>query len=298
MMMETNMLKAKKCKLLTICILLFAVKGVLAEYHMQNFCNDELSFIWETIYQAKLDLSDDNIYDTKSDIYPYDRLGFCEMSLEAWITRYPKFMFYFDYLNLDCDDGHLEFYIGESNTGYANITRVSGLQGNICGTDKPVGVFAVDMQHFRIKYVPKRRQSLTNLFSIIITSYGDGSCPSYGHVCKNSRCIDGDIACNGYDSCGDDSGCDLGTAAIVGIVIGGVAGLAMIISLAVCCFCCMKRSGIKAGTIQNLPTSGANPNVYNQVQVVNQGSPYTYPDVNSTNVVQQSNIRPIYGFNP
>jgi hypothetical protein len=31
MMMETNMLKAKKCKLLTICILLFAVKGVLAE---------------------------------------------------------------------------------------------------------------------------------------------------------------------------------------------------------------------------------------------------------------------------
>jgi hypothetical protein len=49
---------------------------------------------------------------------------------------------------------------------------------------------------------------------------------------------------------------------------------------------------------QNLPTSSANPNVYNQVQVVNQGSPYTYPDVNSTNVVQQSNIRPIYGFNP
>ena len=78
----------------------------------------------------------------------------------------------------------------------------------------------------------------------------ESSCPTYGHVCKNSRCIDDDVACNGYNSCGDDSGCDLGTAAIVGIVIGGIIGLGMIISLVVCCFCCQKRSGHRPGTVQ------------------------------------------------
>ena len=92
---------------------------------MENYCSSELSFIWETIYQAKLELSDNFIYDRKSSYYPYQRLGYCEITLEAWITRYPKFMFYFDDLDLDCDKGHLEFYTG-SYSGTGNNTRVSG----------------------------------------------------------------------------------------------------------------------------------------------------------------------------
>ena len=50
-----------------------------------------------------------------------------------------------------------------------------GLSYKVCGKrSKPEGVFTVDSRHFRIKYVPKRSQYIPKIFSIIITSYGDG----------------------------------------------------------------------------------------------------------------------------
>ena len=82
---------------------------------MEQYCNDEISFLWQTIYQARLLLNDNHLYDKKSNNYPYVRYGYCETTLEAWLTRFPKFMFYFENINLDCDDGHLEFYSDSSS---------------------------------------------------------------------------------------------------------------------------------------------------------------------------------------
>ncbi|XP_053378599.1 uncharacterized protein LOC123527534 [Mercenaria mercenaria] len=234
-----------------IGILLCVFTGKCDGYSMENYCNDEFSFIWKTEYQVRLKLNDNNIYEKKESYYPYNRPRYCETTFEAWITRYPKFMFYFEELDLDCDKGHLEFYIGKSTD-----TRLPGLDRDICGADKPQGVYTVDKRYFRIKYVPKRSQYINDIFSIIITTYGpEDTCPSYAHVCANSRCKDDDLVCNGNNSCGDNSGCDLSTAAIVGIVIGGLVGLALLVSVVVCCICCTRRSGNTPGTVQNTPAT-------------------------------------------
>ena len=50
-----------------------------------------------------------------------------------------------------------------------------GLSYKVCGKRrKPEGVFTVDSRYLRIKYVPKRSQLIHEIFTIIITSYGEG----------------------------------------------------------------------------------------------------------------------------
>ncbi|XP_053379436.1 uncharacterized protein LOC128548493 [Mercenaria mercenaria] len=295
-------------KLLTIGILLFTFVAASEEYDMERYCNQEFSFITKSKDQIKLELADNLIYDSIGD-YTSNRKRYCQTTFEAWYTRYPKFMFYFEDLDLDCDKGHLEFYIGQ-NTGI----RVSGLERDVCGKDKPRGVFTVEERYFRIKYVPKRSQYISDIFSIIITTYEDSSCPSYAYKCANSRCINQDLACNGYDSCGDGSGCFLSTAAIIGIVIGGLAGLALIISVVICCICATRRRrAATQGTVQTtgMPAvaySTHNQQVYSQPMYgINQGSPYNpsqspYPVATATNIAttassQQGYSQPMYGVN-
>lgn len=271
--MDTSYLGYRKPFLWKKTTLLLAVLGLLIRtgacgmYYMENYCEKTFSFIWNSENQIQLELNDDGIYNAS----PY--IHTCESTFEAWYTTYPKLMFYFEHLNLDCDEGHLEFFREESGQ-----RRVSGLESNICG-NKPQEVFAVDSRYFRIKYVPKKRQHISNVFSIIITAYSE-DCPSYAYQCDNSRCIDMDIRCNGYDSCGDGSGCDLETGVIIGIVVGSVAGLAFIVSLIICCICCARKSGKTPGTVQNQVATPAAYTFsvqqgYSQpVYSVNQGSPY------------------------
>ncbi|XP_045162986.2 uncharacterized protein LOC123527533 [Mercenaria mercenaria] len=288
-----------KGKLFIIGILLFALNGSCDGYDMENYCGKEFTFILKDEYQIKLELDDD---------YIYQRRGSCETRFEAWYSTYSKLMFYFEDLDLDCDKGHLEFYTEKSGD-----IRVPGLERDICGYDKPQGVFTVDTRYFRIKYVPKRSQYINDIFSIIITIYGDGYCPSYAHECANSRCIDEDLACNGHDSCGDGSGCDLGTGAVVGIVIGSLTGLALIVSLVVCCICCTRRSGQTPGVVQNTANpavtySGQNQQTFSQPMYgVNQGLPYnpsqspyplsTAPSIPQTASNQPGYSHPVYDVN-
>ena len=82
---------------------------------MEGFCYSELSFILESIYQAKLKLTDNNLIDKADSSYPYKTLGYCEATVEAWYTYFPKLMFYFEGFGLDCDIGHLEFYEGKES---------------------------------------------------------------------------------------------------------------------------------------------------------------------------------------
>ena len=82
---------------------------------MEDYCYKELSFILQSVYQAKLKLTDNNLIDKADSSYPYEKLGYCETTVEAWLTYFPKLMFYFEDLDLDCDKGHLEFYTGEKS---------------------------------------------------------------------------------------------------------------------------------------------------------------------------------------
>jgi hypothetical protein len=50
----------------------------------------------------------------------------------------------------------------------------SGLEADICGSSKPDGVYTIKDRYFRIRYVPKRRQYITDIFTVVITAYGTG----------------------------------------------------------------------------------------------------------------------------
>ncbi|XP_045193352.2 uncharacterized protein LOC123549381 [Mercenaria mercenaria] len=293
-------------KFIVVGILLLALNGGSDGYSMQYYCDEEFSFITKGVHQIQLKL-DDNFIRQKGSFF-FGRGEDCETRFEAWYTVYPKFMFYFEHIDLDCDDGHLEFFIGKSGK-----TRVSGLLGNICGNNKPHGVFTVDKRYFRIKYVPNRSRYISDIFSIIITAYGDGYCPTYAHKCENSRCIDEDLACNGFNSCGDDSGCNISTAAIVGIVVGSLAGLGLVIGIIFCCIYCIRKSGAKPGTVQSTASHTVTYTARDQTRYsqpiygVSQGTAYNAslsPGVVSmpTNVAttvssQQSYSHPMYGVN-
>lgn len=72
-----------------------------------------------------------------------------------------------------------------------------------------------------------------------------GSCSHDEFKCSNGYCILSNMKCDGFNNCGDDSdekhcaGTGLSIAAIVGIAVGGAAGLALLICLVV--FVCYKR---------------------------------------------------------
>ncbi|XP_060600493.1 uncharacterized protein LOC132753942 isoform X2 [Ruditapes philippinarum] len=272
---------------------------------MEDFCNQELRLPLQWIYQTKLQLTDDDLFEKPDSDYPYNRLGYCETIIETWYYSFTRLMFYFEDLDLDCDKGHLEFYVGENSDD-----RIKGLEDDICGKSKPAGVFKVNSRYIRIKYVPVESQLISNVFSIIVTSFGydsDGSCPSYGYVCDNSLCIEENIRCNGFDSCGDGSGCDLTGAALIGVVIGGIVGVLLIISIIVSFVCCFIHRKDTAGTLQN--TAATTQAVTYESQAascqpmieMNQGSTFptnttTYPvdsqaDVANRDIDQQVNYR-------
>ena len=95
---------------------------------MQSYCGEEFSFILKDEDQIKLDMDDDYIYDRKSSssfssFFHHGKDKICETKFEAWYSYYSNFMIYFDQLNLDCDDGHLEFYSGQSGHSRVNGQR-------------------------------------------------------------------------------------------------------------------------------------------------------------------------------
>ncbi|XP_060600495.1 uncharacterized protein LOC132753942 isoform X3 [Ruditapes philippinarum] len=244
----------RKNKLLLFGTLLIVLDRSLGVTRMEDFCNQELRLPLQWIYQTKLQLTDDDLFEKPDSDYPYNRLGYCETIIETWYYSFTRLMFYFEDLDLDCDKGHLEFYVGENSDD-------------------------------RIK----------------------GSCPSYGYVCDNSLCIEENIRCNGFDSCGDGSGCDLTGAALIGVVIGGIVGVLLIISIIVSFVCCFIHRKDTAGTLQN--TAATTQAVTYESQAascqpmieMNQGSTFptnttTYPvdsqaDVANRDIDQQVNYR-------
>ena len=77
---------------------------------MEDYCYGDLRFDSESIYQAKVQLTDNNLIE-KTNIYnPNQVIGYCETNIVSSHFYYPKLMFYFEELDLDCDKGHLEFY--------------------------------------------------------------------------------------------------------------------------------------------------------------------------------------------
>ncbi|XP_060586295.1 uncharacterized protein LOC132742032 [Ruditapes philippinarum] len=215
---------------------------------MEEHCDTMIHMIMDSVYQIRLQLDDIYIQSRQS-----ARPATCQTEIEPWYT-WPNLMFYFEDLDLDCEFGYLQFFQVTTNS-----TRVKGLEANICGDAKPKGIFVLDKERYlQVRYVAKRNQYIEGAFSIIITSYTEEPCPDHSFKCDNSRCIDREIRCDGYDSCGDGSGCrfDLSSAAIAAIIICSLVGLFVLISTAICVVCCVKKSRKSQERAQNQAQPG------------------------------------------
>lgn len=74
------------------------------------------------------------------------------------------------------------------------------------------------------------------------------NCPHSSFQCNNQRCIDPSIRCNGYDSCGDNSGCrkELSSIGVAGIVVGSLVGSAVLLAIGISIACnVLKNRGVK-----------------------------------------------------
>ncbi|KAH3771224.1 hypothetical protein DPMN_172533 [Dreissena polymorpha] len=60
-----------------------------------------------------------------------------------------------------------------------------------------------------IKYISNKEYSYSfDSFILVVTQFSiSGTCPSWGYLCDNGRCIDANLKCKGYNPCGDNSVC-------------------------------------------------------------------------------------------
>ena len=69
-----------------------------------------------------------------------------------------------------------------------------------------------------------------------------GQCRSDEYSCANGRCIDQSLQCNGYNACGDRSGCNnLHPGYILTIVAAGVVFILTIIVIVLGILLCRKQ---------------------------------------------------------
>lgn len=86
---------------------------------MNRYCTSELSLEKNHLHQLRLEFNDEGIYGTSLSVFAPP--GVCEATIEGRYASFPKLMFYFEYLDLECENGYLQFFDGLNGT-----TKVPG----------------------------------------------------------------------------------------------------------------------------------------------------------------------------
>ncbi|XP_052232796.1 uncharacterized protein LOC127845728 [Dreissena polymorpha] len=178
----------------------------------------------------------------------------------ATTSTFPWKMLYFENFAVSC------------NLGSVSIRNIygrppNGLDRDLCGYVYTSEVYTTKGD-IKIKYTPKT-QWINGSFTLILTPFSDSySCPSYGHVCDNGRCINAALKCNGYNSCGDNSGCLTDSSNLdhtpeshkgtgvdgVGIGVGVAVGVIVIIVVSILIIC-WRRKRIRTPAQQARPSA-------------------------------------------
>ncbi|KAK3576103.1 hypothetical protein CHS0354_032228 [Potamilus streckersoni] len=224
-------------------LLLKNVKTVtLRTYRMEENCQGEISMILGTFHSGKL-------------VFHSDGMSNCSVTIETWYSD-PYIQFYFEDFDVGTDDCLTnKLMMKDGNSVYA--PQIIGLGSKLCGSEKPDDVYRTFTRYLRIEYETKRYYPGTPVhFSIIFNAFDVGICESWETRCNNGHCIQDEMNCNGYNPCGDHSDCKLPVGSIVGIVIGSLAGLAILLTVIVVSICCYRRRKFR-----NLPPHCPVPNV-------------------------------------
>ncbi|WAR01948.1 hypothetical protein MAR_008506 [Mya arenaria] len=256
-MVNPNFLEQRCFFLQGILVLFLSVCQVRGIYtvQMDNRCGETIS------------MAEDNQMELK-----FDKELLMENSCTVTISNtanFPNLMFYFDDFDVECRHGHV------SVTDEFQI-RPSGLDSQICGKE-PKRVYTVN-GGLKVTYTLLKDRSNEDEFEMVITAFADKeACPSNGHVCSNGRCIDNNLHCNGYDSCGEGADCSSGlnAGALAGIIIGTLLCLLFVVVVAVCCVCCKSQS--KRKRMQASPITYSQPMYGYQPQSGYQPQPGSAP---------------------
>ncbi|KAL3887891.1 hypothetical protein ACJMK2_000279 [Sinanodonta woodiana] len=229
---------------LTIIFVLF-LKNVCPEtlrtYRMENYCGQEISMILDSVYNGEL-------------VFSSDGMSNCTVTIESWYSV-PYLQFYFEDFDVGSDDcltDKLLMKDGESVYSPA----ISGLGPKLCGSDKPADSYRTYTRYLRIEYQTRRYYPRSVSFSIVFNSFDVGTCAAWETRCDNGHCIRDEMNCNGYNPCGDHSDCNLTVGSIVGIVIGSLAGLAILLAVSVVLICRHRRLKFR-----NVPPQGPVPTI-------------------------------------
>ncbi|KAK3576107.1 hypothetical protein CHS0354_032232 [Potamilus streckersoni] len=210
-------------------------------YRMEEYCQGEISMIMGDFHSGKL-------------VFHSDGMSNCSVTVASWYTE-PYIQFYFEDFEVGTDDCLRDkLMIKDGNSVYS--TQITGLGSKLCGSEKPDDVYRTFTRYLRIEYETRRVYPGTPVhFSIIFNAFDVGICDSWEIRCDNGRCIQDEMNCNGYNPCGDHSDCKLPVGSIVGIVIGSLAGLAIVMTVIVVSICCYRRRKFR-----NMPSQGRVPN--------------------------------------
>ncbi|XP_052232795.1 uncharacterized protein LOC127845727 [Dreissena polymorpha] len=192
----------------------------------------------------------------------------CEVTIETTST-FPWIMFYFQSFTVGC------------NAGSVSIRNEYGLPPNglaryLCNYVSTSEVYT-NNGDIKIKFTPKTGWSYGG-FTLILTLFSDSdSCPIWGHVCDNGRCIDAGLKCNGYNTCGDNSECWIdhkfdyrysGSSTVI-LGVGVAVVVVILIMVTVTIICCRRRHAqqripASASTMQVVYAIRADPGRFNQ----------------------------------
>ncbi|XP_064599329.1 membrane frizzled-related protein-like isoform X2 [Liolophura sinensis] len=130
-----------------------------------------------------------------------------------------------------CRDDRLTLYDGPSTTSPA----LSGING-ICGFSTPSTVYVTSGQYLTLYFQSDFLLQYKG-FTVILTEFSYTCNNVTSFHCRNRRCIDSSLTCDGWNNCGDSTdeieGCGLSTGGVAGIVIGAFFVVVVLITVSI-----------------------------------------------------------------
>lgn len=111
--------------------------------------------------------------------------------------------------------------------GLRNKKRISGSEG-LCGTSLKTVDYTTDQDNFMPIEFTTDGSNQVGSFEITLTNFHTGECLAGEFRCRNGRCVDSTVQCDGYQNCGDNSDnvSDL-CSVIAGLAAGAIVAIVL-----------------------------------------------------------------------
>lgn len=169
----------------------------------------------------------------------YIRQGSCPVFFQSQAGRLNLVQARFRYLDISLwGNGNCSVVGLALKEGNKNLTPVGG----VCGTVRPTTLYRTSSSNKLLVQLTNKGTIIPGDFELLLTAFywpkNNTACQRDDFKCNNGICISGDITCNGYDDCGDNSdeeeGCSLAAGIIAGIVISVIVFVFCLVVVGLC----------------------------------------------------------------